>query len=59
MKSVETRWVPCPECGGHTRTKVRADTVLHHQPVFCPKCKREYLINLAHFQVRVVPDPEA
>lgn len=58
MRSVETRWVPCLECGGHTCTKARADTVLNHQPVFCPKCKREYLINLAHFQVRVVPEPE-
>ena len=44
--SLKNQWIPCPACGGNTRTKVREDTVLYHQPLFCPKCKREYLVNV-------------
>ena len=48
------RWIPCPSCGGNTRTKVRMDTVLYHQPLFCPKCKKEFLVNVKQFRIRVV-----
>lgn len=47
MEELEkNQWISCPSCGGNTRTKVRKDTVLYHQPIFCPKCKREYLVNI-------------
>ena len=25
--SLKNQWIPCPACGGNTRTKVREDTV--------------------------------
>lgn len=43
---IEVKWVSCPVCGGNTRTKVRSDTVLFHQPIFCPRCKIEFLVNI-------------
>lgn len=41
----EEKWVLCPGCGGKTRTRMLEGTVLVQFPLFCPKCKREYLVN--------------
>ena len=51
---METEWVICPICKNKTRLKVRKDTVLKNLPLFCPKCKRESLINAEAMQVSVV-----
>nr|WP_325196012.1 cysteine-rich KTR domain-containing protein [uncultured Oscillibacter sp.] len=59
ISMIESRWINCPNCGGNTRTKVRADTVLYHQPVFCPKCKVEFLINAKKFQIELIKEPDA
>ena len=56
---LQTGWISCPACGGHTRTKVREDTKLYHHLIFCPKCKKEYLVNVAEFTVTVVKEPDA
>jgi DNA-directed RNA polymerase subunit RPC12/RpoP len=40
------KWVLCPICNNKTRIKVRPDTVLENFPLFCPKCKRETIINV-------------
>ena len=53
------QWIPCPACGGNTRMKVREDTVLYHQPLFCPKCRREYLVNVKQFKTQIVNEPDA
>ncbi|MEE0751731.1 cysteine-rich KTR domain-containing protein [Frisingicoccus sp.] len=52
----ETKWVACPDCGSNTRTKLRKDTILFHQLVFCPKCKKEFLVNVNAFDVVVVKE---
>ena len=39
------KWVYCPVCGNKTRVRLRKDTVLLHFPLFCPKCKKESLID--------------
>lgn len=39
-------WVMCPVCSSKTRTKVRKDTELMNFPLYCPKCKKENLINV-------------
>lgn len=59
MQAIEERWVSCPLCGGNTRTKLRTDTVLFHQPVFCPKCKKEFLINAQKFKIEILHEPDA
>lgn len=56
--SEKEQWISCPLCGGNTRTKVREDTVLYHQPIFCPRCKTEYLVNVKQFKIQVVNEQE-
>ncbi|WP_294853661.1 cysteine-rich KTR domain-containing protein [uncultured Oscillibacter sp.] len=55
----QNEWVCCPLCGQKTRVRMRGDTVLIRLPLFCPKCKRESLINLRDRKVSVVPQPDA
>ena len=38
-------WIFCPVCGSKTRNRIREDTILKNYPLYCPKCKRETLIN--------------
>ena len=47
-------WVHCPACGNKTRLKLRKDTVLTHFPLFCPKCKKESLIDAKDFKARQI-----
>ena len=44
-------WVHCPICGGKTRVKVYADTVLVKFPLYCPKCKREIRIDVVQLKM--------
>lgn len=54
----KTEWIKCLVCGGKTRNKVRKDTVLKRFPLFCPKCKKETLIEVENLMVRVVEQQE-
>lgn len=42
---MELTWIMCPICGAKTRVKLRPDTELRNFPLFCPKCKQEFVIN--------------
>ena len=44
-------WIHCLICGGKTRTKVYEDTVLVKFPLYCPKCKREVLIDVVKLKM--------
>ncbi len=44
-----TQWILCPVCGNKTRDRIREDTVLKNYPLYCPKCKRETLIEAKDF----------
>ena len=57
--SAQTHWLLCPVCGCKTRDRVRADTVLIHFPLFCPKCKHETLVNVNQLQITVIKEPDA
>lgn len=48
------QWVLCPHCGAKTRVRLLKNTELKCFPLFCPKCKREILINAKHFIVSPV-----
>jgi len=52
-------WLFCPICENKTRIKMRFDTVLQNFPLFCPKCKKEMLINVHQFDVSVIKEPDA
>ncbi|WP_315524311.1 cysteine-rich KTR domain-containing protein [Pseudoramibacter alactolyticus] len=55
----ETRWILCPVCNGRTRVKIRDDTELKLFPLFCPKCKKETLINLKQGKITIIKEPDA
>ncbi len=52
-------WLLCPFCGNKTRLKIRKDTELINFPLFCPKCKRETLINVKQLKMSVIREPDA
>lgn len=49
----ESVWVSCPLCGRKTHTKVYQDTVLVRFPLYCPKCKKETLIDVVKLKMVV------
>ncbi len=51
-------WIRCPLCGNKTRTKVYEETVLVNFPLFCPKCKKEFLIDVAKFKMILSKEPD-
>ena len=53
------QWICCPVCRGKTRIKIRGDTVLEKFPLYCPKCKRETLVNIKELNTSVIKEPDA
>lgn len=51
---MEIEWIRCPVCGNKTRLQIRGDTELKNFPLYCPKCKKESLIEVKDLQVTVV-----
>ncbi|MCD8014151.1 MAG: cysteine-rich KTR domain-containing protein [Lachnospiraceae bacterium] len=43
--------IHCPICKTKTRTRVYFDTVMVNYPLYCPKCKREILIDVVRFKM--------
>lgn len=54
-----TEWICCPVCGGKTRCKARPDTVLINFPLYCPKCKRETVIDFKENRITTSVEPDA
>lgn len=57
--SQEEKWVLCPLCGVKTRLRILQKTVLQNFPLFCPKCRRETVINARNFQIEKSNQPDA
>jgi hypothetical protein len=55
----KSEWVYCPICGSKTRDRIRADTILKNYPLYCPKCKKETLIDVKDLQTTVIKEPDA
>lgn len=53
MEYVGLKWIICPVCGNKTRNMIRKDTVLKNFPIFCPKCKKESLIDVSNLSVKI------
>lgn len=45
MQLTAKGFIRCPECGKQTKTKVLPDTVLKKFPLFCPWCKKEFIVD--------------
>lgn len=54
MKQIKEEWILCPVCGRKSHDKMREDTELKNFPLYCPKCKQETLIDVQHFQIKVI-----
>ena len=53
------KWIFCPVCASKTRDRIRAETVLENYPLFCPKCKKETMVNIAKLKMVVSKEPDA
>ena len=47
----KTLWVHCPICGGKTRIKIREETVILNFLLFCPKCKKETVVDIVKLKM--------
>ncbi|MGI6070863.1 MAG: cysteine-rich KTR domain-containing protein [Blautia sp.] len=56
---INQEWLLCPICKNKTRIKIRLDTELKNFPLFCPKCKQEFLINVNKEKVTIIKEPDA
>ena len=54
-----TKWILCPICGRKTHNKIREDTEMKKFPLYCPKCKKETLINAKKLHITVIKEPDA
>ena len=52
-------WILCPIYGNKTRDRIREDTVLRNYPLFCPKCKKETIIDAKNLKITVIKEPDA
>lgn len=52
-------WLCCPKCGGKTRDKIRVDTTMTNYPLYCPKCKKEILVNIHQLNIEIIEEPDA
>ena len=50
-KETDCKFVLCPICGNKTRTMIREDRELRNFPLYCPKCKKETIINAQDMKV--------
>lgn len=48
------KWVFCPLCNGKTRLQIIEITKMKDFPLFCPKCKKEMLIEVNHYEVKMI-----
>jgi len=56
-----TEWILCPVCGNKTRDRIRTDTILKNYPLYCPKYKRESLIEAKnlYININIIKEPDA
>ena len=49
---MKTEWIYCPICKSKTRVKIKETTEARNLPVFCPKCKNTFDLDVEkHFKV--------
>lgn len=53
------KWLLCPVCKSKTRTRLRQDTILTNFPLYCPKCKKETLVNAQKLNITIIKEPDA
>lgn len=56
---MDNQWIYCPVCNHKTRIQIRRETIMKSFPLFCPKCKRETLIDVEENHMIIVTEPDA
>jgi len=56
---MQMQWIHCPVCGNKTRNQIRDDTVLKNFPLYCPKCKKQTLVEVKNLEIAVIKEPDA
>jgi len=56
---LKVEWLRCPVCNNKARTKMRQDATLKNYPLYCPKCKREILVDVQELTIKVLKEPNA
>ena len=56
---IKTTWILCPICNNKTRLRIRNDTEIKNFPLYCPKCKKETLIDVRVSKISIVTEPDA
>ena len=51
-KKTDCKFVLCPVCGNKTRTMIQENTEMKNFPLYCPKCKKETIINVQALKIR-------
>lgn len=59
VKNIKIEWMLCPACGSKTRNRIREDTCLTNYPLYCPKCKKETLVDAKDLKITVITEPDA
>ena len=57
--SREEQWLLCPVCGAKTRLRLLQRTVLREFPLYCPKCRKETIINVVNMKTTLSEEPDA
>lgn len=55
----ESKWICCPQCSSKTKVKVYEETVLVKFPLYCPKCKKEFMVNVVKLKMVLSDEPDA
>ncbi len=50
-KKTDCKFVLCPVCGNKTRTMIQENTEMKNFPLYCPKCKKETIINVQDMKI--------
>ena len=53
------QWLFCPICKGKTRTQIYSNTTLINFPLYCPKCKQEFLIEIKKLKMTIIKESDA
>ncbi len=48
---MKTEWILCPVCGNKPRTMIQENTEMRNFPLYCPKCKKETIINVQDMKI--------
>ena len=55
----ESGWIHCPECSCRTRTRIRPETVVRNFPVWCPQCRKEFLVDVEKQIIKLSVEPQS